>query len=88
MTLQKRFVIGPKDVLAIRLTCKHCKASVSIPPSEFKCVRDACANCREQLFHGDSTKIGLEQLIAGLADLQKCSDDMGWSVHLEAEQPE
>lgn len=89
MTSEKRIIADLKDILAIRLTCKKCHASVLIPPSEQFNIHDRCSNCPEQLFLRDDVgKKQLEMFIGALANLAKRGKDSPCHIQLELEQPE
>jgi uncharacterized paraquat-inducible protein A len=88
MTLQKRFIASPHDVLAIRLTCK-CGACLSLIPTVKINIRAQCPNCGTQWFVGnDLTQQLLEQLCLALGNLRNRSEVAPYKVEMEFNQPE
>jgi hypothetical protein len=50
MTIQKRTLISPKDLLGIEYECNHCRARYSVPIDRLDRVTMACPNCKEPWF--------------------------------------
>ncbi len=63
MTSENHLLFGPKDILAVRIICKKCKAVCSMRPGRWQRVLYACSNCGEQLMQGHS---GEERAIEAL----------------------
>ena len=88
MTLQKRYLVTPHDVVAIRLTCK-CGTSLSLKPAEKTNFPDRCPNCHTLWFvENDLTQQVLEHLIMSFGALRARSEAAPIKVELEFNQPE
>lgn len=88
MTLQKRFIASPHDVLAVRLTC-ICGASLSLIPSVKINIGDQCPSCGKPWFvAGDMTQKLLEQLVEVLGTLRNRNEQSPYKVEMEFNEPE
>lgn len=89
MTLQKRFIADLKDILAIRLTCKRCKTTLSMQPDERAYFPQSCPTCRNQWFI-DQTQDQqiLEYFIRSITEIKKRGDEAPCQIQIDFEQPE
>jgi len=53
MTLEKQYVIEFNDILAFRISCEDCGASLSIPVGKTEYTPDECPYCRKRWFKRD-----------------------------------
>lgn len=70
MTVEKRCMIQPEDLIAIEVHCQHCKARVGYSIESKRPSPEVCPSCKGPLFeiaagHWDALK-NLHDAIAGL----------------------
>lgn len=84
MVWEERFYAEPKDIISIRLTCKKCFASSTIPLRGNDTVHSACSYCHEQLLPGGSSDFkAIHRLLEGLNTLRQREKDAACEIHLE-----
>lgn len=89
MTVTKRYLAEPTDVIAIRVVCTKCSGSVSIPPNESSNISERCPTCGSRYLpdNGLDYKLVLQLLrtLVALRDRSKAAD---CKVHFEFNLPE
>jgi hypothetical protein len=84
MVWEERFYAEPKDISAIRLTCKECQSSTAIPIGTREYVPESCAYCKTQWFDKASTDFQLVGwLLQGLSGLKQRKAGAACGIHLE-----
>lgn len=75
MTTQTKTYIDPSDIVAVRVECKKCGCTVSIPISRTMSFSglDQCKNCNSQMFRVAMTTI--EPEMKSLADAIQAASD-------------
>lgn len=88
MTIQKRTLIAPSDIVAIEYICGHCESRFSVPLGKSDRPLMNCPNCHEAWFRpsnkvaGNQTHEVVRNLQISLAELQSRQMD-GVEVRLE-----
>lgn len=84
MVWQERYYAEPKDIISIRLTCKKCEATSTIPIRGNDTIHSACSYCREQLLpDGSSDYQAVRWLLQSLNALRQRTGKAACEIHLE-----
>ena len=67
---KQRLIVDVVDILAIRLECKQCGASVSFKPESLQKPIQACPNCHHTWNRNNPTVDAAETLTQALRELQ------------------
>jgi len=89
MTVSNRFLAELKDIKAVRFTCRNCKASFGVVPTD---VRDdsfyRCYNCKAEFFeHKTENLKAMRDIFGGIASLEPRLGELKCTIQLEFEQP-
>lgn len=84
MVWEERFYAAPKDIISIRITCKKCHSSSTIPLRGQSTVHSACAYCKDDLLpDGSSDYRAVQQLAHYLNTLKERGEKANCDIHLE-----
>ena len=91
MTTINRICPELSDIVAIRLECKHCQATICYPTASWKPNGLRCPNCSAMLVHGSPSNLSDElRALSELAESLKAlltSKSPDFRIRLEFEQP-
>jgi hypothetical protein len=89
MTVTKTYRAEMSDVVAIRLVCSSCHASVSIPPNDQWNLREHCPNCPVDWLPRQAIEYALvHDLIKPVVALRGLKKEAACRVSLEFNLPE
>lgn len=84
MVWEERFYAEPKDVLAIRIVCTECEASLSFPFGATNYVPERCPYCPSQWFSKGSMDLQkVNRLIDGIKGLRERGNDSLCKIAME-----
>jgi hypothetical protein len=84
MVWEERFYAEPKDIFSIRLTCRKCQASSTIPLGDREYIPETCSYCHEGWFTKGSTDHKyLTWLLQSLIGLRRRDTDALCNIHFE-----
>jgi Zn-finger nucleic acid-binding protein len=84
MTPQDRPHAQPSKIRAMELTCRKCKASISLTPSSREYVPEVCPYCKAAWFQrGSQEAAHLAKLLQALHWLNGSEKDAPCDVHFE-----
>jgi transposase-like protein len=88
MTVEKRILISPQDIVGLGFECPHCKASYSVPVTRLDRIGSLCPNCQQRWVSStqpssslQSEDVVLNYFVGYLRELQR--RDFGASIRLE-----
>jgi hypothetical protein len=88
MTLEQRYVADVNDIIAIRLTCNKCTASINIPFSQRDYLPESCPYCRESWFIPKSNDFNhTAWLLAGISSLRERGENQPCQIAFELPMP-
>ena len=89
MTFEHRFLLELTDILAVRLECKKCGATLGFPPSQGTVLPPAeCKSCSHVWMQtGSAADKGLRALFDNLRQLRADAEGLGFRIKLEFEGP-
>jgi DNA-directed RNA polymerase subunit RPC12/RpoP len=77
MTISKRTLITPKDIVAVEYECGHCHSRITVPLESSDRAVTTCPNCKGQWFKSSTVPMVNQQdgqvisgLLTFLADLR------------------
>ncbi len=93
MTLQKRYLAEPADILTVRLYCYKCTGAAHIPLTGPGDLPDSCPYCHENWFirgtpDQQSSRQSILSLIQALRALKERGEKAIFQVQLELNLPE
>jgi transposase-like protein len=85
MTSQTKCFIELTDIVAIRLNCRKCKASITLPFSGYRDMPYVCPNCEAQFseFNDKVVKGTISELVRCVNNVVKLTAEGGFSFRLE-----
>ena len=89
MTFEHRILLELTDILAIRLECKKCHATLGFPPDRENLLPPTtCKNCRlEWMKTGSDEDKALRPFLDNLRQLRDDANGLGCAIKLEFEVP-
>lgn len=90
MTISKDLSIHVADIKAINLSCHHCKAELSLPPSDIqKDPPERCPNCGVDWFgHNTTEQKQLKYLLLSIKAFTERAGTEVCQIQLKVSQPD
>jgi hypothetical protein len=92
MTVEKKTLIAPQDIIGVGYDCKHCHSTYLVPLEKLSRITTSCPNCKEEWVsdiapsngvHSDASV--LNNFTQSLKLLQ--TRNVGASIRLEIREP-
>lgn len=64
MSVQRRILITPKDIVAVDYECSHCGARYTIPLKKLDRDLKVCANCQERWLNENDPEVSMVRIFS------------------------